>query len=526
MGSVIEREFGYELIEKISGLPENELLSYLSVLKDSELLYERGIYPQSTYIFKHALTQVVIYESLLVRRQQELHRLTGRAIEELYADRLVEYYETLAYHFQYGADEKKALYYLESAANKAARSHYFPEVRRHYSEAVSMLDRMDAAPEHKRKRAELVVRWANAAVGSITPEVLEALKRSLVDVHGLNDLVLAVRLSRRLGTAQISFGDLNGFATFEECLNTAEKLGDETRIALVIDSTGRAMMLAGRYHESIAWLGRSIPRLERMDHMIEVSASLGYLAMSHAECGEFEEAERWGLKGLELAEKLNNPGSLLFIRMCLGRVKMKRGSWEQGEKELVGMIEQARRYEYPVQLAEGTALLGLATYRQGLTKKGLAQIVEGVGILEPVGSHSLMPHLPLWYGRLAQLNAEHGRWTEAEAYLDKCMELDFEWNMGRVYCELAQALIAAHQAPADWEAAEAHAETALMLAKQLDLRPDLAVGHLEYAKLLSEKGDVERAREQQQFATTLFRDMEMLWWLEQTEEMGKRFALI
>jgi class 3 adenylate cyclase len=56
-GSVIEREFSYELIKQVTGLPEQELLARLSSSKDSELIYERGIYPQSIYIFKHALTQ-------------------------------------------------------------------------------------------------------------------------------------------------------------------------------------------------------------------------------------------------------------------------------------------------------------------------------------------------------------------------------------------------------------------------------------------------------------------------------------
>ncbi len=55
-GSAIEREFGHELIKRAMGIPEQELLSHLSALKYSELLYERGIYPQSTYIFRHALT--------------------------------------------------------------------------------------------------------------------------------------------------------------------------------------------------------------------------------------------------------------------------------------------------------------------------------------------------------------------------------------------------------------------------------------------------------------------------------------
>jgi len=64
-GSAIEREFSYDMIKAIMDLPEQDLLSNLSTLKDFELIYERGIYPQSTYIFRHALTQEVAYNSAL-----------------------------------------------------------------------------------------------------------------------------------------------------------------------------------------------------------------------------------------------------------------------------------------------------------------------------------------------------------------------------------------------------------------------------------------------------------------------------
>ena len=60
IGSVIEREFGHDLIKHVAEIPEQELLVHLSTLKDSELIYERGIYPRSTYIFKHALTREVV----------------------------------------------------------------------------------------------------------------------------------------------------------------------------------------------------------------------------------------------------------------------------------------------------------------------------------------------------------------------------------------------------------------------------------------------------------------------------------
>lgn len=521
-GSVIEREFGYELIKKVSELPEKELLSQLSVLKDAELLYERGVYPHSTYIFKHALTQVVAYESLLARRRQELHRIIGKAIEELYADRLAEQYEALAHHFQRGADVEKALHYLRHAARRSSKSYYYPEARRHYKEAVDLMDSLAATPERQRQRVELVVRWANVAVSDRTPEILKALRESMADARSLGDPVLLVRLSWRLGNFQIALGDMNGFTTLEEGLRTAEKLGDETHIALVIDSTGRSLFHGGRNREATDWLGRSIPLLERMGNKVEASFSSSYLAVAFAECGDFKEAMRWRRTGLEWAEELNHPGAILFAHQCCGRVEVRRGNWDRAEAELVPMIEQARHYEWTTQRAEGMALLGLVAYRRGQKKKGLTQIVEGIGIWEPVGAHSWVPHLPLWYGRLAQLNAEQGQWTEVEAFIEKCMLLDSQWNPGLVNCELAKALMAAHLSPCDWEAAEAHADAALKLADKLELRPDLAFGHLECAKLLSEKKDIKRAEEQFQIATDLFTEMGMTWWLEQAKEFRKR----
>ena len=76
--------------------------AYLQELKAIELIYEKTLFPELVYMFKHALTQDVAYNSLLEQRRQELHRLIGQAIEALYADRLAEQYEVLAYHFARG----------------------------------------------------------------------------------------------------------------------------------------------------------------------------------------------------------------------------------------------------------------------------------------------------------------------------------------------------------------------------------------------------------------------------------------
>jgi class 3 adenylate cyclase/tetratricopeptide (TPR) repeat protein len=121
-GSAIEREFSYLLINRVTGLPEKELFSHLSILKDSELLYERGIYPQSTYIFKHALTREVVYDSILAKRKKKLHEGIGNVIEELYKDNLSEHYEVLAEHYFLSENYLKSAEYSRMAGRKAERS--------------------------------------------------------------------------------------------------------------------------------------------------------------------------------------------------------------------------------------------------------------------------------------------------------------------------------------------------------------------------------------------------------------------
>jgi tetratricopeptide (TPR) repeat protein len=121
-GSVIEREFSYPLINRVTGLPEQELLSNLSVLKDSELLYERGIYPQSNYIFKHALTREVVYDSILAKRKKKLHEEIGNAIEGLNKDSLSEHYEVLSEHYFLSENYLKSAEYSRLAGRKAEKA--------------------------------------------------------------------------------------------------------------------------------------------------------------------------------------------------------------------------------------------------------------------------------------------------------------------------------------------------------------------------------------------------------------------
>jgi predicted ATPase len=155
--SVVGRESSYDLIKRLKNLAEQELLSHLSVLKDSELLYERGIYPQSTYVFKHAFTQDVAYDSLLLKRRKEIHEEIGAVIEALYPDRLEEYHELLAYHYGRSVNEEKAVRYLDLANQKAAKLNAMNEAKAYFDEAMALLDALPETEENRQRRTSLLV---------------------------------------------------------------------------------------------------------------------------------------------------------------------------------------------------------------------------------------------------------------------------------------------------------------------------------------------------------------------------------
>jgi class 3 adenylate cyclase/tetratricopeptide (TPR) repeat protein len=151
IGSVIEREFNYELVKRLTGISDPELLAYLSALKDSELIYERGIYPQSTYIFKHALTQEVVYGSILNKRRKRLHDEIGLAIEALSQNNIEEQYGVLAEHFWEGENYEKAEKYLRLSGKEARKKSGFLNAISYAEKEVACAEKLPKSDANQRK---------------------------------------------------------------------------------------------------------------------------------------------------------------------------------------------------------------------------------------------------------------------------------------------------------------------------------------------------------------------------------------
>jgi tetratricopeptide (TPR) repeat protein len=111
-------------------------------MKDSELIFERGIYPESTYIFKHALTQEVVYDSILTRKKKELHNRIGQSIEQVYKENLHEHYGVLAEHFISGENFEKGSNYCRLAAKKAEKPGSLVDAIKYKEKQIKCLERL------------------------------------------------------------------------------------------------------------------------------------------------------------------------------------------------------------------------------------------------------------------------------------------------------------------------------------------------------------------------------------------------
>ena len=149
--SVIEREFSYPLIQRVTGLPEQELLKHLSTLKDSEILFERGIYPETDYIFKHAVTREVVYDSILTSRRKQLHEEIAKSIEHLYAKNIDTHYGVLSEHFTAGENYEAGAEYSRRTARKFEKAASLDDAIAYAKKRIACLERLPRTDEVLRK---------------------------------------------------------------------------------------------------------------------------------------------------------------------------------------------------------------------------------------------------------------------------------------------------------------------------------------------------------------------------------------
>ena len=232
--AVVGREFLYSIVAQVTDADDLSLC--LGDLQAVDLIRARRFDPELEYIFKHALTQEVAYDGLLKTERQLLHARTARAIELVLADRLPEFVETLAYHYQRGGVPDKAVHYLVEAGRKCVARYALVEAEVHFRRAYDLVAAGEATQPRRRALAALLasrsqVHYDNGTIG----EWRRLLEQHADDVGRCGDPALQAIYQGWLGNARSFNGD---FPASLQALDRAVALG---RSAQADDAISHAM---------------------------------------------------------------------------------------------------------------------------------------------------------------------------------------------------------------------------------------------------------------------------------------------
>jgi tetratricopeptide (TPR) repeat protein len=157
--AVIGRAFYVDILRRVSEIQDN-LDPYLQGLEGLDIVRVRSVHPDLEYIFKHVLTQEVVYNGLLKKERQEIHERIGLVMEQVFQVRLSEFYETLAFHFKQGRSVMKAVHYLMKSGAKSLNRYAVDQSHQYYTEAFELLSaKPDRTASDDRLLIQLLLDW-------------------------------------------------------------------------------------------------------------------------------------------------------------------------------------------------------------------------------------------------------------------------------------------------------------------------------------------------------------------------------
>jgi tetratricopeptide (TPR) repeat protein len=527
VAAVIGQDVPFALLQPIAELSDDELRQGLAHLRAAEFLYESNLFPALEYTFKHALTHEVAYRGLLHEQRRALHARCVAALEQVGADRVGEQVERLAHHAFRAEAWDKAVAYLRQAGTRAIERSAHREAGTYFEQALTALERLPESRDRLEQAVDLRLDLRNVYL------VGES-RRALEHLHEAEEIATALDDRRRLGWVSAYLAREFAFAgEYDRALERAKRalaiaadLGDQGLHAVASFYTGVAHWALGDYpwaaevlRETVACLEGELAR-ERFGlaafPLVLARAILGYTL---GERGEFAEGIANGEEAVRAAEAFDHLLSLGTAYGWVGSVYLHKGDVQKSIPYLERSVHLSRVGSF-ANMFRAMSALGYAYALSG-------RIADALPLLDRSASQDLsetrqysVPRVYLWTGE-AYLEAD--RLDEATQMALRAQDLA---QQRRERGRLAEALrllgdIAVHRDPPEVESAVIHYCKALVAAEELGMRPLQAHCHLGLGKLFHHTGDRAKAAEHLTTAATMYREMDMSFWLEEAEaEVG------
>ena len=505
LGATLGREFSYELLQAVSPWDEETLRRGLQQLVAAEFLYQQGLPPQATYLFKHALIQDTAYQSLLRSTRQQYHQHIAQVLEVRFPEIVETQPELVAHHYTEAGLSAPAVGYWQRAGQRAIERSANVEAIRHLMRGLEGLTTLPETPE--RTQHELTLHIAlgvplAATKGLGAPEVERVYTRALDLCQQVGDTPQLFPALWGLWLFYISRGPAQ---TAQELaarlLRLAQSVHDPALLLEAYHALWATAFNQGEVAAARAYAGQGVTLYERQQHHALAFRYGGhdpgvccrdFGALALWMLGYPEQASQWSQDALTLAHALAHPFSLaeaLGYATWLAELRREeRTVCAQAE----ALMALAQKHGFSYWLVQGQMLWGWARAIQGLGE-GIAHIRQGLGAYRATAERAQPYYLALLaevYGTIGESAAGLGVLVEALAAVHKTGAHVWEAELYRLKGELLL-----QQATGSSDEAETYFRQALDVARRQQAKSWELRAAMSLARLRQEQGKRAEARD-------------------------------
>jgi TOMM system kinase/cyclase fusion protein len=435
LGATLGREFSYELLQAVAPWDEETLQRGLHQLVAAEFLYQRGLPPQATYVFKHALIQDAAYQSLLRSTRQRYHQHMAQVVEARFPEVCDTQPELLAHHYTEAGLSAQAIQYWQRAGQRAIERSAHLEAVAHLTKGLEVLATLPDTPERAQQELDLQTTLGPALIatkGYAAPDVAQAYTR-------------ARELCQQVGETPQLFPVLWGlwyfytlraeFHTARElevqCLTLAQRVQDPALLLQAHFMPGTTSLHLGELVRARGSLEQAIALYDPRQHRAQAwlyGEETGVIAQAYIGrplwlLGYPDQALRRSHQAVLLAQERAYPISLAFASTWAATVRQFRREAAATQARAEALIALSREQGFAIWEAFGKVLQGWALAAQGRGEEGIAQMRRGHDAWQATGAELDRPYflvlLAEAYGKVGQIEAGLVLLAEASAVVDK-----------------------------------------------------------------------------------------------------------
>ena len=499
--AIIGKDLPLNVVKKITASPDDRLESMLKGLQAGEFIYEQPALGETEYTFKHALTQEVAYNSILIDRRRLLHARTGEAIEALSKDRIDDHLAELAHHYSHSTNTRKAVEYLFRAGRRAAARSAHSEAVTRFSSALEFLKRLPEDTE--RARQELSVQ---SVLGSSLASAKGWAAAELEPVHARARELCAQIRDPALAFRTLWLQWLFRYSTLE--LDKAMELAGEL-LAAAEDTKDPAMLLAGYTARGVIllFLGELVPANEHLQKALAVfdlrqplsgeldARRVGALIHWYFALYELGYPDRAWAKSREMMEvtrRSSVPYVLALASCSVPEHHLLRGDSKTAQKCAEEAMALTEKMGLATFSAAATTNHGAALIAQGRYEEGITQIRRGASAIRASGGTPAPPLLSSLASGLGRI----GRPQEGLQVLEKgfasVTKTGAQLHSPGLHRAKGELLLI--QNPSDVAQAEQCFQRAIEIARRQSARIAELRATMSLARLLDEQGRRHEAR--------------------------------